>query len=193
MLSVTFEGGGATPWENAPAGIHKANCCDVVDLGQQETQFGTKHQIVFVFELDKTSAGFVEATGHPFTARTQRFNMPAEGRPLNEKSSLYSFLCSWRGKPIKHGENIPLEKLVGIPATLVLTTKVSKTTGNEYTAIDTLTPKRKEELFPPLSGNYTPRPAPADNGAAPPPTPAPAAPAAAPVPQTSLADDEVPF
>lgn len=188
-LSVTFEeGGGGGPWENAPAGIHKATCCDLVDLGQQETQFGTKHQIEFVFELDKATAGFVEATGHPFTARTQRFNMPAEGRPLNEKSSLYQFLCSWRGKPIQHGEKIPLEKLVGIPATLVLTTKVSKTSGNEFTAIDTLTPKRKEELFPPLSGNYTRRQDREGNGA----------PAAAPAPQpvveqTSLADDDMPF
>ena len=54
MLEVKYEqnAGGGGQWENAPSGIHKATCCDLVDLGQQETEWGTKHQIEFVFELD---------------------------------------------------------------------------------------------------------------------------------------------
>lgn len=175
-ITVTYDenAGSKSEWENAPTGIHKATCCDLVDLGRQETENGPKLQCELHFELDKATAGIVEATGKPFTVRTKRFNLPENGRPLHEKANLFKFLCSWRGRPIKSGENIPLDKLVGIPATLVLTTKTSKTTGNEYTAIDTLTPKRKEELFPPLSGAYIRR---QDRDNAPTPTPAPVAPA----------------
>ena len=195
MLEVKYEqnAGGGGQWENAPSGIHKATCCDLVDLGQQETEWGTKHQIEFVFELDKESAGLVEATGNPFTVRTQRMNLPEAGRPLNEKSSLYKFLTSWRGKPIKSGENIPLEKLVGINATLVLTMKISKS-DNEYTAIDTLTPKRKNELFPPLSGSYIRRKD--REGFEPQAAPQPVQPAGqatAPAAADNLDDDDVPF
>ena len=198
MLEIKYEemtGGAGGQWQNAPAGIHKAICCDLVDLGEQETQFGTKHQCEFVFELDKDTAGLVESTGNAFTVRTQRFNLPELGKTLNEKASLFKFLCSWRGKPIESGENIPLEKLVGVNATLVLTTKTSKTTGNEYTAIDTLTPKRKGEAFPQLSGAYIRRKD--REGFEPVPAPAPVKPAAsqptAPAPADNLDDDDVPF
>lgn len=198
-LIVTYEENGTAgggEWENAPTGIHKATCCDLVDLGRQETEFGPKLQCELHFELDKTSAGIVQATGNPFTVRTQRFNLPENGRPLVEKHSLFGFLCSWRGRPIKVGEPIDLEKLVGIHATLVLGTKVSKKTGNEYTAIDSLTPRRKEELFPPLSGSYTRRKD--RDGAQLEPVPALVAPAAAPAPVpvaavSSLDEDDVPF
>ena len=198
-LVVTYEEngtGGGGEWENAPTGIHKAICCDLVDLGQQETEYGPKHQCELHFELDKASAGIVQATGNPFTVRTQRFNLPENGLPLNEKASLFKFLCSWRGRPIQVGEPIDLESLVGKHATLVLATKVSQKSGNEYTAIDSLTPRRKEELFPPLSGSYTRRKD--RDGAQLEPVPAPVEPAAAPAPVpgaavSSLDEDDVPW
>ena len=128
-----------------------------MDLGQQETEFGTKHQCELHFELDKATAGFVEATGNQFTVRTQRYNLPEPGHQLNEKSSLHKFLSSWRGKTLTPGDNIELGKLVGVHAHLVLAMKVSQKTGSEYTAITTASPKNKNEVFPPLSGAYTRR------------------------------------
>jgi hypothetical protein len=194
-LSITVGSGGGGTWENAPTGIHKATCCDVVDLGNQETEFGTKHQCEIHFELDKATAGFVEATGHQFTVRTQRFNLPEPGQQLNEKSSLHKFLSAWRGKTLTPGDNIELGKLVGVHAHLVMAMKVSQKTGSEYTAITTASPKNKNEVFPPLSGAYTRRvveAAPAIQApAAAPAQPAPVQPA--PAPAANLDEDDVPF
>ena len=211
-LSVTVGSGGAGTWENAPTGIHKATCCDVVDLGTQETEFGTKHQCELYFELAKESAGLVEATGNQFTVRTQRFNLPEPGQQLNEKSSLHKFLSAWRGKTLAPGDNIELGKLVGVHAHLVLALKTSQKTGSEYTAITTASAKNKNEVFPPLSGSYTRRqdrddapqqpaaPAPAQPApaniiplAAPVPAPVPAPVQPAPAPAVNLVEDDVPF
>ena len=192
-LSITVGSGGSTTWENAPTGIHKATCCDVVDLGKNETEFGEKHQCELHFELDKATAGLVEATGNQFTVRTQRFNLPEPGHQLNEKSSLHKFLSAWRGKTLKPGDNIELEKLVGVHAHLVLAMKVSQKTGSEYTAITTASPKNKNEVFPPLSGAYKRR---QDTDDAQQPAAAPAQPAPvqpAPAPAANLDDDDVPF
>ena len=204
-LSVTVGSGGDSSWENAPVGIHKATCCDVVDLGRQETEHGPKLQCEIHFELDKETAGLVEATGNQFTVRTQRINLPEPGLQLHEKSSLHKFLSAWRGKTLTPGDNIELEKLVGIHAHLVLGTKTSQKTGNEYTAITTASPKTKSEVFPPLSGGYTrrqdrddaPQQAPAQPATAsiiplPAPVPAPVQPAQ-PAPATNLEEDDVPF
>ena len=191
-LSITVGSGGGGTWENAPIGIHKATCCDVVDLGQQETEFGNKHQCEIHFELDKATAGIVEATGNQFTVRTQRFNLPEPGQQLNEKSSLHKFLSAWRGKTLTPGDNIELGKLVGVHAHLVLALKTSQK-GSEYTAITTASPKNKNEVFPPLSGAYTRR---QDRDDAPQPAPAPAQPAPVqpdPAPAANLAEDDVPF
>ena len=200
-LSITVSEGGGGNWENAPTGIHKSTCCDVVDLGQQETEFGAKHQCELHFELDKTTAGFVEATGNQFTVRTQRFNLPGPGQQLNEKSSLHKFLSAWRGKTLTPGDDIDLGKLVGVHAHLVLAMKVSQKTGSEYTAITTASPKTKNEVFPPLSGAYTRRvmeaaPVAAPAIQAPAPAAAPAQPALvhpAPAPAANLDEDDVPF
>ena len=201
-LSITVGSGGGGAWENAPTGIHKSTCCDVVDLGQQETEFGTKHQCEIHFELDKATAGIVEATGNQFTVRTQRFNLPEPGQQLNEKSSLHKFLSAWRGKTLAPGENIELEKIVGVHAHLVLALKTSQK-GTEYTAITTASPKNKNEVFPPLSGAYTRRvveAAPAIQApAAAPAQPAPVQPDPAPVVTSAfngaanLVEDDVPF
>lgn len=193
-LNITVSEGGGGNWENAPTGIHKSTCCDVVDLGQQETEFGAKHQCELHFELDKSTAGFVEATGNQFTVRTQRFNLPGPGQQLNEKSSLHKFLSAWRGKTLTPGDDIDLGKLVGVHAHLVLAMKVSQKTGSEYTAITTASPKNKNEVFQPLSGAYTRRvveAAPVAAPAAAPAQPAPVQPA--PAPAENLNEDDVPF
>jgi len=194
-LNITVGSGGGGTWENAPIGIHKATCCDVVDLGRQETENGPKLQCEVHFELDKVTAGLVEATGNQFTVRTQRFNLPEPGNQLHEKSSLHKFLSAWRGKQLTPGDNIELGKLVGVHAHLVLGTKVSQK-GTEYTAITTASPKNKNEVFPPLSGSYTRRQDRADAQAAPVPAPVQPVPAPvqpAPAPAANLDEDDVPF
>ena len=197
-LSITVsEGGGGGAWENAPTGIFKATCCDVIDLGRQETEHGNKHQCEIHFELEKETAGLVEATGNQFTVRTQRYNLPEPGHQLHEKSSLHKFLSAWRGKTLTPGDNIELEKLIGVHAHLVLGTKTSQK-GTEYTAITTASPKNKNEVFPPLSGAYKRRVVEAAAPAiqAPAPAAAPAQPAPvqpAPAPAENLNEDDVPF
>tara|TARA_R110002020_G_scaffold363215_1_gene575496 strand:+ start:127 stop:717 length:591 start_codon:yes stop_codon:yes gene_type:complete len=194
-LSITVGSGGGGAWENAPTGIFKATCCDVIDLGRQETEHGNKHQCELHFELDK-AAGFVEATGNQFTVRTQRYNLPEPGHQLHEKSSLFKFLSGWRGKTLQPGDDIELEKLVGVHAHLVLGTQTSQK-GTEYTAITTASPKNKNEVFPPLSGAYKRRvveAAPVDAPEIQAPETAQTAPVQpAPAPAANLDDDDVPF
>lgn len=48
-LTVSNKGGGN--YHLIDAGMHPARCYAVVDLGQQENQFGTKQQIVIMWEL----------------------------------------------------------------------------------------------------------------------------------------------
>jgi hypothetical protein len=206
-LNITVSEGGGGTWENAPTGIHKSTCCDIVDLGRQETEHGPKLQCEIHFELDKATAGLVEATGNQFTVRTQRFNLPEPGQQLHEKSNLHKFLSAWRGKTLTAGENIELEKIVGVHAHLVLGMKTSQK-GTEYTSITTASAKNKNEVFPPLSGAYTRRqnrddvpqqpaapalaqPAPVNVIPLAAPVPAPVQPA--PAPAENLVEDDVPF
>ena len=186
-LEITVGSGGGGSWENPPTGIHKATCCDVVDLGKQETKHGNKHQCEIHFELAKDKAGVVEATGKQFTVRTQRYSLPEPGHELHEKSNLHQFLSGWRGKTLEPGDNIKLEQLIGVHAHLSLSMKKSQK-GTEYTAITSASPKGKDEVFPPLSGAYTRR---QDRVEA----PQQQQPATAPtgVPATPLADDDMPF
>jgi hypothetical protein len=92
-----------------PEGVHNAICVDVLDLGQVETDFGLKHKVRVVFEMEACMED-----GRPFTI-SKSFNTS-----LHPKATLNAFLSKWRGKPIAVGETVDLDKLKGVCATLVL-------------------------------------------------------------------------
>lgn len=94
---------------NAPAGVHRAVCCDVTDLGMVESTYdGTKkseHKVRITWEIDEAMDD-----GRLFTAN-RRYTLS-----LHEKASLRKDLDSWRGKafePAELKDGFDLEKLIG--------------------------------------------------------------------------------
>jgi|ERR1051325_17953 hypothetical protein len=101
-----------TNYELPAAGLYPAVCVDVVDEGYKPTQFGDKHKVRFVFQIDEqTSKGYRHTV-------SSWFNLS-----MHENSSLRKFLEAWRGRPFTDQEiNQPpgfdLESVIGKPCTL---------------------------------------------------------------------------
>jgi hypothetical protein len=72
----------------APEGLHRAVCVDAVDLGMKDTQFGRKHKIRYVWQIEETMDD-----GKPFRVH-QDFNWT-----MNKKAGLRIAIESWRGRP----------------------------------------------------------------------------------------------
>jgi hypothetical protein len=89
----------------APAGLHKAVCVDVVDLGLVETSFGIKPMIRVVWQTEERD----EEKGRRYLV-SKRYN-PS----LHEKASLRKDLENWRGRAFTKEElkGFDLEKLIG--------------------------------------------------------------------------------
>ncbi|HWT01154.1 MAG TPA: hypothetical protein VN256_12975 [Pyrinomonadaceae bacterium] len=123
----------APTYELPTAGFHSAVCVDFVDDGMKATQFGEKHKVKYVFQLDeKNSRGY----RHTITAW---FNLS-----MHEKSTLRKFLGKWRGKALTDEEvNTPpgfdLEKVIGVPCVLNIVHNEG-TGGKIYANIDGITP-----------------------------------------------------
>lgn len=106
MALIASRGNSGT-YTPAPEGTFDAVCCDVVDLGIQDTQYGKKHQIRLVWQLSEKMED-----GRPFTIG-RRY-----GLSLNEKSSLFKDVKSWFGKAPP--QELDVEKLIGSNCQLVV-------------------------------------------------------------------------
>lgn len=141
-LTVTQSNGGN--FKPHPEGIHPAICVDVVDLGMQEQTFQGQTKIVqkckIIFETEQETDEGVKMT------ISKNFTLS-----LHPKASLNKFLSKWRGKDIGEGENIDLEKLIGVCATLVIAENQNPATGKRYTSIDAISKPTKKIV---ASGNY---------------------------------------
>ena len=92
-------------WEMPTEGLHGAVCCDVVDNGMVETQWGSRHEVQLRWQLDEpTSEDKPMLISRKFTLS------------LGEKSALRPFLESWRGKKFtaEELEGFDLERLLGV-------------------------------------------------------------------------------
>jgi len=146
----------------APAGLHKAVCVDIVDLGMQ-TGFGGKqqHKVRFYWELPDAPMD----DRRPFIV-TRMFTAT-----LNEKGSLNPFLSKWRGGvQIKEGEAIDLDDFLLKSASIYVSHNV-KEGGKTYANVDLAMPcnervrpsgyyKRKDPTQPKQSGSAAKQPAP---------------------------------
>ena len=106
-----------------PEGIHPAVCVDVVDLGMEETPWGSLHKCRVTWEIAHTMSD-----GRRFTAN-KKYTVS-----LHEKSNLFKDLKAWRGRPFTAEElaGFDLEKILGAPCQLVITheEKEGKVYGN---------------------------------------------------------------
>ena len=140
---ILKEESGASSWENPKPGLHQAVCVYIDDLGMQQTNYGEKHQLKLVFELDQQrSDGGPIRMGRKYTAT------------LNEKGALRGDLKSWRGADltVEEKNEFNLEKLVGAQAQLNIE-EFQKQDGTAGTAIGAILPPADGQNLEP-SGDY---------------------------------------
>lgn len=107
-MAIIASAGSSGEYTPAPAGVHQAVCCDVVDLGIIESEWqGQKkraHKVRIVWQLDATMAD-----GRPYTV-SSRYTLS-----LHEKARLRADLQSWRGRAFSAEElqRFDLENLIG--------------------------------------------------------------------------------
>ncbi len=97
----------------APAGTWAAVCCDVVDLGMLEVNFGgkksTKHKIQVIWQISE-----LRNDNKPHQAR-KRYTLS-----LHEKAALRKDLESWRGRKFtaQELEGFDVESVLSVPCML---------------------------------------------------------------------------
>ncbi len=89
-----------------PEALHQAVLADVIDMGLVKTQYGEKHKVKLVFQLEAVDPIKKE----PFLASK------SYTASLNEKAALRKDLEAWRGKKLTTEElqGFDLERLIGI-------------------------------------------------------------------------------
>lgn len=155
---------GRPKYENPPVGLHPAVCCDVIDLGLQDTPFGKKHKVALRWQIaEKKSDGKRFVVRKSFSAS------------LDKRATLRKDLESWRGKSFSNAEaeKLDLEVLLGKPCTLQLVEAPGRD-GTVYVNVATVMPLAKGFEVLTVDGDYVreqDRPADgsgADTGEAPP-------------------------
>lgn len=127
-------------WTPAPEGLHQAVCCDVVDLGLVETEWGKKQKVRLIFQVALINDDGTEELNHD-TDPPRRFELRRDfGLLLSEKSSLRPFLESWRGRKFTKEEltGFDLEHLLGVNCQLQVIhhiTEQGKTFANIQAAV----------------------------------------------------------
>lgn len=133
-----------------PDGLHAAVLVDAVDLGQQESKFGTKHKLSLVFETQ-----LKDEEDQPYIL-VKRYTWS-----LHEKSNLRKDLERFRGHKLEANElkeGVDLESYIGMSCNiLVVHNEVED--GKVYANIESVLPYKNAkgevayfELKP--SGNY---------------------------------------
>ena len=112
-----------------PAGLHQAVACDIIDLGNVESQFGVKHKVTLVFQVNEPMDD-----GRPFLVQ-RRYTLS-----LDQKASLRKDLESWRGRPFTADElkGFDLEKLLGVNCQLNI--QHTDRDGSTYANITAIVP-----------------------------------------------------
>lgn len=130
-----------------PAGAYAAVLCDVIDLGEVETEWkGEKRKqpkVILRFQTEEEME-----SGTRFTVQRRFTNISTP------RGALRPFLESWLGRPFKSGEleRLDLETLIGTPAWLSIMHEESN--GTTYTNITSCT-RLPAQVPPPAIVNYT--------------------------------------
>ena len=132
MGLMATEKAGSGGFEPVPQGTHIARCVTVVDLGIQQTPWGSKEQVYLGFEIPS------------FRVEWEKDDKKHEGPGLigvtwainlYEEANLGKNLVSWRGKSFSAEEKkgFDLFNLLGVPCMLSVTHK--ETNGKTYANI----------------------------------------------------------
>lgn len=121
-------------WRNAPEGLHKAVCCDIVDQGMISTKFGTRHMVQVRWQVDEINPD----NGERFLV-TKRYN-----NTLTPGSNLRTDIESWFGKALPEECEMDLDVLLGRCCQLQLVHEV-KEGGKVYCNVKSIVPLSKEQ------------------------------------------------
>lgn len=123
-MAVKVNDSGGGDFRLMPEGTHLAVCNMVVDLGQQESFYGIKHQVFLRWETphERTDDDRPMVIGKIYTAS------------LNEKANLRKDLENWRGRAFTEDElqEFDLDKVLGNPCQVTIQhrTKGDRTFAN---------------------------------------------------------------
>lgn len=145
-------GGNFEPRKPIDAGAYAAVCDMVVDLGIQASpggQFAPKRTVVLRFQIPEIR---VEITKDGETKSLPAVISRTVGLSLNEKSTLYALLTSWRGKQFTPDElkKFDLSKIAGKPAFINVTHSVKG--DRTYANLTSIMPLPKSVPAPVLEG-----------------------------------------
>jgi hypothetical protein len=120
-----------TEYRPAPEGLHQAVCVDVVDLGLEKTQWGEKHKVRIMWQVDKHD----EETNKRFIV-TKKYTIS-----LHDKANLTRDLESWRGRKFTADEKsgFDLEKLVEANCQLQVVQNLADS-GRTYANVQAVVP-----------------------------------------------------
>ena len=130
MATYASDSGGGKDFDPVPEGSHLAVCDMFVDLGLQDTNFGTKHKIYLRWQIPslrmKWEKDNVEHEGP--MAIGSKFTLS-----LHEKATLRQILQSWRGKAFTPEElkKFDVTTILGKPC-LITVTHSPKDGGGVY-------------------------------------------------------------
>lgn len=116
----------------APAGLHRAICCDVVDLGMVQGNWGEKHLVRLVWQTET-----LMPDGKPYMV-AQRYTLS-----LDERANLRRDLEAWRGKQftLTEAAGFDLERLIGIQCALLVVHKAGRDGQRIFANIQSVLPK----------------------------------------------------
>lgn len=122
MTSIIASGNETPRFPSVSAGVHKARCIKVIDLGTQKNdyqgQISWKRTVLLIWEIPEE----LDGEGKAMTI-SKFYNLS-----LHEKSTLSHDLTSWRGRAFTETEkqSFDVSKLCGVPCTLNVIEKNGK-------------------------------------------------------------------
>lgn len=122
MTSIIASGNETPRFPSVSAGVHKARCIKVIDLGTQKNdyqgQVSWKRTVLIIWETPEE----LDGEGKPMTI-SKFYNLS-----LHEKSKLSQDLVSWRGRPFTETEikSFDISKLAGVACMLNVIEKNGK-------------------------------------------------------------------
>lgn len=123
-----------------PEGLFHAVCCDVIDKGLVETQYGKKFKVMVVWQVDEENP---DNDDKRYTVRQMFTNSD------NEKAKLRLALESWRGKRFEQDEMdaFDIESVVGAPCQVQVVHRIGKE-SKVWANVQAVVPASKDR--PPL-------------------------------------------
>lgn len=134
-----------TEFTPAPEGLHSAVCCDVVDLGIVESQWGSAHKVQIRWQLEEKDA----KTDKPFMV-VSKYTLS-----LHEKSRLRPMLEAWRGRKFTNDEldGFDLEALIGVNCQVQVIHDI-KDDGGVWANVQAVVPPPKNGIKLRVSDDY---------------------------------------